>query len=53
MPLEGAAAPFVYEPDGEHTQENNHRPEAEHPNRAEAHSPWEQERHFEVFMNKP
>src|ERR1700733_5985357 len=48
LPFQGALAPLVDEPDGQHAEESDHRPEAEGAEALQGNRPREQERHFEV-----
>src|SRR4051794_29978536 len=43
LPVQGALAPLVDEANGQHTQEGDHREEAEPADPAERHRPGEQE----------
>src|SRR6185437_5944071 len=52
FPLQRALAPFVDEPDRQHRQEGDHRPEAECADAFQGHGPGEQEGDLQVENNE-
>ena len=52
LPFECSLLPFVDEADGQDTEEDHHRPEAEPAHVAEGDGPGEEEGHFEVEDDK-
>src|SRR5262245_2409282 len=52
VPLQGALAPLVDEADGEHAEEDHHRPEAEGANLLEGDRPRKQEGDLQVEYNE-